>query len=309
MMPPLLSRTALVAALAVAAPLAAQAPAPAPSCPAPLEPIGNSYAQDTLLLVLDPGYGLAPQPENVQQSALAAVFQGLELPTPLPLPVVITRLFANGGSMAGSQGFTAEAFVEIGGNGKVKRTGLSQTSLVPPIDQALLTAVTTAADSGAFEPYQKAARGPGGFVFVELRTVDLPAFDQKVTDYLRQPDPMVAPRRRPPPKGEPARLPIKLLRIPLMRLTSQAEVPKPGPHPVFPQRELDANQDGFVNFEFVIGADGRLVPGTLRIANSMTPGYARAVLKAVEDFKFVPATAGGCGVAQREVWTFNFEVR
>lgn len=308
-MPQIIARTALFAALALAAPLYAQAPAPAPSCPAPLQPIEGSYAQDTLILVIDPGYGLAPQAEHVQQSALVAVSQGLDLPTPMPLPVVISRVFSGGDGMAGSQGFMAEAFVEIGGNGKVKRVGLSQTSLVPPIDQALVTAVKTASDSGAFEPYQKAARGPGGFVFVELRTVDLPTFDQKVTDYLRQPDPMVAPRRRPPAKGEPARLPIKLLRVPLIRLTSQAAVPNGGPHPVFPQRELDANQDGFVNFEFVIGADGRLVPGTLRIANSMTPGYARAVLKALEDFKFTPATAEGCGVAQREVWTFNFEVR
>lgn len=287
---------------------AQDAPAPA-SCAAPLQPVAGMFSQDTLVLALDPGYRIAPQPTPAQELALAAVAEALILPSPLPLPAVLTRVARAEGGLVGAQGLMAEAFIEVAKDGKVKSVGLSQTSLVPAIDRALVAAVRAAADSGAFAGYQKAARGPGGFVFVELRSVPLPTFQQKVEDYMRHSgDPTITPDPRPPKKGEITTLPVKVLRVPLVHLTSESAPGKGKPHPQFPPNELGAAQDGFVNLEFVVGADGLLVPGTLRFANAMTAGYARAVAKSLEGYRFVPAMADGCPVAQRQTWTFTFDV-
>lgn len=289
------------------------------ACPAPLVVVGQSYSADTLLLVVDPGYGIKPVDTTMAQTALSTVGGELELPAPLPLPPVIVKWFRSGPeggdatSMSGAQGFMGEAFVEIAHDGKVKRTGLTQSTLVPAIDAALVAAVQKAADEGAFMAYQDAARGPGGFVFVQLRTMPPPSFTQKAQDFKR-PDPLViipapyANEQKIKKKGDAVTLPIRVLHIPLVGVSSPLEITKRGPSPTFPLNESQAGQDGFVNVEFVVGPDGTLVPGTLRIANAMTTGYAKAVMNSLKEFRFKPAMAGTCPVASRLTYTVTFNV-
>jgi hypothetical protein len=297
---------------------------PAPSgptaCPAPLVVVGRSYSADTLLLVLDPGYGIKPVYSTMAQTALYTVGGELELPAPLPMPPVIAKWFTGGPdggdamSMSGAQGFMGEAFIEIAHDGKIKRTGLTQSTLVPAIDAALVAAVQKAADEGAFMAYQEASHDHGGFVFVQLRTMPLPNFTEKAQDFKR-PESLVnlpVPYQDEPKlkkKGGTVTLPIRVLHVPLVAVTSRLEITKRGPSPNFPLDELEGRQDGFVNVEFVVGPDGTLVPGTLRIANAMTTGYARAVINSLKEFRFKPAMAGACPVASRLTYTFTFDVR
>ena len=295
--------------------LAPQAAPPA-SCPAPLVPVPDTYGTDTLRLAIDPGYGIKPVDSTLALTALSVVNDNLALPSPLALPPVITGWYqgAPGGeSPVGTQGFMGEAFVDIERNGKVKRVGLTQTTLVPELDAALVAAVKKAADDGAFMAYQDAAHDHGGYVFVEMRTVPLPEFKEKPADYKR-PDPdlgMPIPYSNEPKikkRGTIVMLPIRVLHIPIVRLTSPLEVTKRGPAPTFPLGELEGRQDGFVNVEFVVGTDGAVVAGTLRLANAMTAGYAKAVINSLDRYRFKPATAGNCPVAARETYTFTFDV-
>jgi len=292
-------------------------PTAAKDCTAPLEPSG-AYTADTLLLAVDPGYGIKPVDSTLAQTALAVVSDALVLPSPLALPPVIVMTYgaAMGDSTrtvsGGAQGFMGEAFVEIERNSKVKRVGLSQTTLVNALDVALVDAVQKAADQGAFMAYQDAARGKGGFVFVLLRTMPLPAFKEKAEDYKHPeslglvPTPYLTQTMK--KKGDLVTLPIRALRVPIVTLTSGLAITKRGPDPAFPFSELRGRQDGFVNIEFVVGADGGVIPGTLRLANAMTTDYATAVINSLKDYRFKPAMAGACPVAARMTYTFTFDV-
>jgi len=308
--------TALTALLPAA--VHAQSPTPPASCPTQFVPVPNMFSADTLRLAIDPGYGIKPVDSTLALTALSVVNDHLSLPSPLALPPVITGWYSSlpgvdGPSMAGTQGFMGEAFIDIQRNGKVKRVGLTQTTLVPELDAALVAAVKQAVDDGAFMAYQDAAHDHGGYVFVEMRTVPLPEFKEKAVDYKR-PDPDAAlpiPYSNEPKirkRGTIVTLPIRVLRIPIVRLTSPLEITKRGPAPTFPPGELEGRQDGFVNVEFVVGTDGSVVAGTLRLANAMTAGYAKAVINSLDRYRFKPATANDCPVAARETYTFTFEV-
>ena len=308
-----------VAGFAARAATAQGMPAPAASCPVPLEPTG-SFSADTLTLSVDPGYGIKPVDSTSALTALSVIGDALVLPAPLPMPPVIVSTYGTGSGTAdsppvvtgGLQGFMGEAFVEIERSAKVKRVALSQTTLVNSLDAALVEAVKKAAEEGAFMAYQEAAKGKGGFVFVLLRTMPTPHFKEKAEDYKRPeslglvPTPNLTPATK--KRGELVSLPIRALRVPIVRLTGALTVTKRGPDPAFPISELRGRQDGFVNIEFVVGPDGGVIPGTLRVANAMTADYATAVINSLKDYRFRPAMAGACPVAARMAYTFTFDV-
>ncbi len=308
----------VAAGAGVASPLRAQDTPPttgADACARPLEEIAGAYTVDSLLLALDPGYGIRPVDSTAALTALAVVNDHLALPAPLALPPVVVGWGPNprGSGTAAIQGFMGEAFVEIDRHGKVKRSGLSQTTLVSTLDAALVSAVQQAANDGAFMAFQDNAHEHGGYVFVQLRTMPLPAFKQKAEDYKRPGSDALVPlpySNEPTikKKGDAVTLPVRLLHVPFVSLTSPIAITKRGLDPVFPRDELEGRQDGFVNIEFVVGADGVAIPGTLRLANAMTAGYAKAVISALKDYRFKPAMAGSCPVASRETYTFTFDV-
>lgn len=319
-----MSRTSIPLAILLAATLGAvpradgqqaAVPAAAGDCSAPLHEVADAYTIDSLFLAIDPGYGIKPVDSTLGLTALDIVNEHLVLPAPLALPPVVVSWGQNprGAGMAAIQGFMGEAFVEIDHKGRVKRTGLTQTTLVGAVDAALVAAVKQAADDGAFMAYQDNAHDHGGFVFVQLRTMPLPAFHEKAEEYKRPESSALvpAPYGHEPTikkKGSVVALPIRVLHVPFVSLTSPLEITKRGPDPVFPLNELNGRQDGFVNIEFVVGADGAVVPGTLRLANAMTVGYAKAVINSLNRYRFKPAMAGDCPVASRETYTFTFDV-
>ena len=321
-MPRLVPGLAL-ALLATSLPIAARGQAaatPNGSCSTALEVVPNAFSTDTLFLSVDPGYGLKPVDTTLALTALSVVNDDLVLPAPLAMPPVITKWYGMPAdnpaarSMTGAQGFMAESFIEMARDGKVKRIGLTQSSLVPGIDAALVAAVTKAAGEGAFMGYQDAAHGLGGFVFVQLRTMPLPLFKEKPADYQHAASLNLLPipntgQSRVKPKGAAVEFPIRVLHVPLVRLSSPLTITKARPAPVFPRDELNSGQDGFVNVEFVVGPDSVITPGTLRVANGMTAGFAKAVVRSLDGYRFKPAMVGGCPVAARETWTFTFGVR
>jgi hypothetical protein len=302
--------------LAAAVANAQGAAQPAGSCPAPLEASG-SFTADTLFLGIDPGYGIPPVDSMAALTALSVVSDALVLPSPLALPPVIVSTYSTGTGDApqmvsgGAQGFMGEAFIELERSGKVKQVGLSQTTLVNSIDAGLVDAVQKAANQGAFTAYQDAAKGKGGFIFVVLRTMPFPTFKEKAEDYKRPeslslvPAPYLTQTMK--KKGELVTLPVRALRVPVVRLTSALTITKRGPDPSFPFDDPRDSKNGFVNVEFVVGPDGNIVAGTLRVADAMTTKYANAAIDALKDYQFKPAMAGACPVAARMAYTFTFK--
>jgi outer membrane biosynthesis protein TonB len=57
---------------------------------------------------------------------------------------------------------------------------------------------------------------------------------------------------------------------------------------------------------FVIGADGRVTPGTVVVVRSIYRDFARAILEAMPDMRFHAATIGGCPVASLNWLPFAF---
>ncbi|HEX2718193.1 MAG TPA: hypothetical protein VHM67_10965 [Gemmatimonadaceae bacterium] len=309
----------LTAALGfAAAPLAAQSPA----CDSVFFPRESGWAQDTLFLGIDGGYGLRPVDEGQAQFTLTLLADSLRLPQPLPLPPIAGRLFGDRAEKKGdrnihhmSQAFAAEGVILFGTKGELKQVVLTQTSLVPTVDAALLDALKRAAAADVFRPYADAAKGVGGSVFVQLRTLPIPKFGERVSikDQFEARDrSLIAPPLRSERKmtrGGSATLPLRVLRVPIVAATAAASERKSGPRPAFPQGELDRSFDGTVHVEFVIGADGRVLPGTMRLADATTYGYAAALLRSLERSEWNPAMAGSCPVAQHMAYSYTFEVR
>ncbi|HEX2718957.1 MAG TPA: hypothetical protein VHM67_14895, partial [Gemmatimonadaceae bacterium] len=243
-------------------------------------------------------------------------------PQPLPLPPIAGKLFGNRAEGKNdrnihhiSQAFAAEAVVLFGAKGEVKQVALTQTSLVSSVDAALVDGLKRAVAADALRPYAEAAKGIGGGVFVQLRTLPLPKFGDRVSmkdQFADRDRSLIAPpvrSERKMTRGGSAVLPLRVLRVPIVAATLAASERKSGPRPAFPQGELDRSFDGTVHVEFVIGTDGRVLPGTLRLADATTYGYAAALVRSLERSEWNPAMAGSCPVAQHMAYTFTFEVR
>ena len=144
---PLALATALGAL--VAAPLAAQAPDSA-ACANVFA--GSPTVVDSLVLVATPGYKLKDVADPGMKNLAIGIATSLELPTPLALPPVVNLWHRNGAVMGTpvnpSQGFAAEAALDIDRRGAVTKVALSQSSLSPALDSALLRAVTSATEIG-----------------------------------------------------------------------------------------------------------------------------------------------------------------
>ena len=312
----------LVAFAALGALCAARLESQSASCDSVFFPRTQDWTQDTLFLAAEGGYGVRPVPDDQAQLALLLLTDSLKVPQPLALPPVAGKLFGlrpenreDRSIHHVSQSLAAEAFVLLTARGEVKEIGLSQTSLVPDVDAALVDALRRAVPAGALKAYADAARGSGGAVFIQLRTLALPKFETRIT-LKEQIDarnrsalvPEIASARK-MTRGGRATFPLRILRVPLVAATSAAAERKRGPSVTFPPGELSRSFDGTVHVEFVIGTNGKLVPGTMRLVDAATYGYAASVLRSLERYEWQPAMAGSCPIAQHMAYTFTFEVR
>ena len=80
-----------------------------------------------------------------------------------------------------------------------------------------------------------------------------------------------------------------------------------GPPPQFPAGAMGAN--GHVDFEYVIGELGAVVPGSLWVLTYVDPRFIAPAIKAVEAGTYAPATIMGCPVSQMVMQRVSFESR
>lgn len=81
------------------------------------------------------------------------------------------------------------------------------------------------------------------------------------------------------------------------------------PAPRYPVGLRTKRQSGAVQAEFVVGADGRVVPGSLRFVSATHLDFALSVAEALAEYRFLPATVGGCKVPQLLEMPFLYDVR
>lgn len=65
----------------------------------------------------------------------------------------------------------------------------------------------------------------------------------------------------------------------------------------YPPLLRDAGTTGRTTVELIIGADGRVEPGSVRVKESSDPAFIQAAIRAVERFRFTPAMYHGHPVA------------
>jgi hypothetical protein len=74
--------------------------------------------------------------------------------------------------------------------------------------------------------------------------------------------------------------------------------------PIPPDRPGGAPQ-GTYQLTLTVGAEGQVVPGTVRVAGPESAEYTRRLVRWAERLRFGPATAEGCAIAQETTLTLT----
>ena len=95
-------------------------------------------------------------------------------------------------------------------------------------------------------------------------------------------------------------------RLPYLEISGPAQRVS-GPPPVWPKGTMGSN--GYVDFEFVIGQLGVVVPGSIWVIDYIDSRFIASATKAVEAGTYSPATIMGCPVGQMVMQRVSFESR
>jgi TonB family protein len=288
-------RPLLVLALLAPAVVAAQATDSTATCANVFA--GAETEIDSLILSAAPGYRLELDHGAGMQAFTMSVATALQLPQPLAVPGVVNTIYPSvpewkprTSKLPG--GFMGEAMLRLGRDGKAKDVRLVQTTLEPTIDAALVAAVKSTADLGLPPEIVAAAKHAGGgalFVRLETRVGWVHAS-------ARGPD------------TNRVSVPVAALRVPLIDITAQPKRTK-GSNPQYPDVALANGFDGRVMLLFVIGADGKVVPGTVNLFGQAEREFAQASIDATTRSEFAPAMAGKCPVPVLVMQPFTFKIR
>lgn len=281
-------RLLLLALLSSARILAAQAP---DSC-AGVFSTGETRL-DSLFVSVETGIRMPKVPAPGLHAFAESVGSSLELPRPFALPGVVDFTFPERHEHGDSaveprryrEGLMGEVMVELDRTGALKRVMLTQTTLTPAIDAALVNAVRSAASLPLSDELRRAlGKARGGALFVRLRTVGGSISGS----------------------GESfAAVAVAALPVPVVTLTAQP-VRKKGALPIYPEVAQANSIDGKVNLVFVIGRDGKVIPGTVNLFGTTQREFAKASIDALMRAQFAPAMVGSCPVAALASMPFTF---
>ena len=89
----------------------------------------------------------------------------------------------------------------------------------------------------------------------------------------------------------------------------EAASPSSGnPAPVYPESERSSGATGRVMVQFVVGANGRVEPGSIKVLESTNSAFAAAVREVLPRHRFSPAKIGGKAVRQIVQQPFVFRL-
>ena len=279
----------LVPALALAA-CARSAPGPAiPSAciDVPLPAAGETRTR-TLYVTAELGYEAPDTARFAAISLLNEIAKTFSLPTPVS--------FASWSAVdtldkhAAVPTVANEARVVVSPDGRLRSIAINQTSLVGAIDAALEAAIRAALDGGGVRPPAALGVEKDQTFFVRLTFDPFPVPAWADDARLRE----RTGRSRPIPRI--VEMPLATLQLPSTRLSALPEVDRKSWK--FPRRPHSRdNTDASVALEYVVGRNGRVAPGTIRIVGATERPFAAAVIRNVEDLRYSPGRIGDCPVA------------
>lgn len=197
----------------------------------------------------------------------------------------------------------AEAVVVIRPDGQLDRVVLTQTSLVPAIDAAFASALRNAAESGDMPKPAWLGIDREIMVWVALSTGPGSDLAPPATRPKGSWDSFIMERRT-------VTHPLMTLQLPVRRFSAHAlAVANDGPFPRYPAHLRAARVEGKVTLEFVVGRQGRAVPGTARVLGATDRAFGQAVLEVLDSLTYLPGRIGGCPVAVLVQQSFEFSLR
>ncbi|HEX8851612.1 MAG TPA: energy transducer TonB [Gemmatimonadaceae bacterium] len=284
---------ALALFLAAGSALGAQTVASSTDCSKLFDRPGTQL--DSIHVEVELNYQLAGVPLSSAERLASDIGGTIAFPKPLAIPPVVT-VWLEGDSTLGvrraAQTFRAEVMLLLDRKGNVSRSSVTQSSLVPAIDEALLGASRDIAALGLPDEIVKGARkAHGGALFVRLHM--LPVTGQ--------------PER--PSIDRIAEVGVAALLVPRFEAATDvrwATRPRVPSYPFEMQRE---GVDGRVVFDFVVRADGTIAPETFTLASATGRQFVQSALRTFNEARFVPATVEGCPVPTIVEQPFSFTIR
>ena len=80
------------------------------------------------------------------------------------------------------------------------------------------------------------------------------------------------------------------------------------PEPRYPDALRSANLEGAVVMRFIVGTNGRVEPGSIKVLSTPHKQFSEAVRAALLSARYRPAQAGGHAVRQLVEQSFNFRL-
>jgi hypothetical protein len=196
-----------------------------------------------------------------------------------------------------------EAMVVIRPTGEVRNIALTQTSLHPAIDAALIAALRKAVESDEILPPSSLKIRNDFTLYIALTfEPELDLIPGAVYDRPSQTKPLTPARRT-------VRQPLIKFQVPAARFSAPLRADQNASKPVrFPPDLVAMARDGDVTVQFVVGPDGRITPGTVRIIGATERGFANGVIRALGGLRFFPGEIGGCPVSVLATQSFSFRI-
>lgn len=222
-----------------------------------------------------------------------------------PTPVAFTA-WASADSFTTNAAIPAlalEAMVVIRSNGQLRSVSFTQSSLVPAIDAAVDTAIRKAVQGGAI-PLPSSLRIRNDITLYVALTFE-PALD------LLPSSPDVPPSQTRPltPARRIVHKPLLRLQLPTARFSSPPRPDvKSSKRVLFPSDLLALGKDGDVTVQYVVGRDGRVSPGTVRLVGATERGFADRVFRTLKDRRYFPAEIGACPVPVLVTESISFRI-
>ena len=244
---------------------------------APAEIVGPSCASpdpsfvDTLRLVLSLA-GVAAVPGSRKNAALAdleaqAVAEAFQPPSTFRWPAkwISTAPARRLGDSVAAGGLRGMLSLRVDRRGRLIDAAFPQPTDIAELNASLLAAAQRADSVGGLAP----TLGHDSIASVLIRV-----------------DADTVP--------ESQAVPLMRLKLPYSRITTGASVSRPAP--IWIPRSIDRSTDAIIDLQYVIGEDGRVIPGSLRLLRSKPTELGPPVAGAILMTEFHPARSGACPV-------------
>jgi hypothetical protein len=235
----------------------------------------HGVRDDTLRLILRRASGGQRLDARAALDALDALRRHFVLPARLALPFRI-RLNDSLSTLGVAMSVDFMALRD----GAAKGIRLSQSSYVPALDSAVLSALAGASAERAFAPFESSIAGDQLPLVLEI------AFG--LEDSVRV--------------GIDAALVLR----PQHAALTMPTVIEPQRLPRFTNARAAGSTLGFVDVSFAVNEAGRVLPGTVEFTRVTTRTLAMAMLEVLPAWRFLPATIAGCPVPALVSQSFSF---